>query len=214
MRADAQACVLALWLLAAAPVAPAAPPPPDQALRQTTERIQASIRQNHAAYRADPARFRRMVDEMVVPSFDQQAIGRLVLGRHWRGASDAQRRRFVAAFRNSLVYSYADALLEYHDTVRAQWKPARVAADAGEATVDVDLLRPAGPPVPLGFAVRRVDDEWKIYDVTVEGVSLAAAFRSQFAAEIGKNGLEALIQRLERGGPPPLEGPVRREPAG
>ena len=176
--------------------------PPDQTIREATEKLQAQIKQHRAEYQSNSGKFYAMVDEVVVPHFDQKYIGQLVLGRNWRGASEDQRKRFISAFKNSLVHSYADALLEYADTVKADWKPVRAANDANEASVNANLVRKDGPPIQIGFSVRLVDNGWKVYDVVVDGISLAANFRSQFGVEIKKNGLDALIKRLEGGGAP------------
>jgi phospholipid transport system substrate-binding protein len=174
--------------------------PPDQEVREATDQLQSLIRQNYDDYKKHPDKFYAMVDKIVVPHFDQKYIGQIVLGRAWRSASEPQRARFVAAFKNSLVHSYADALLENYNTVKAVWKPVHLAADASDATVNAELQRQQGPPIQLGFSVHRVDNDWKIYDVVVDGVSLAANFRSQFAAEIKGKGIDGLTQRLESGG--------------
>jgi phospholipid transport system substrate-binding protein len=186
---------LAIFGVQAASVAP------DQAIRQATDQLQANIQQHRAEYTGDSAKFYKMVDELVVPHFDTQAIGRAVLGRHWREASEDQRQRFVNAFKNSLVHSYADALLKYADTVKMNWKPARP-PQGKEARVEAEILRQQGPPIPLAFKVDEVNNDWKIYDVEIDGVSLGMTFRSQYSAEIKKNGLDPLIARLESGGKP------------
>jgi phospholipid transport system substrate-binding protein len=180
----------------------AAPPPPDQTIREATEKLQSLIKQNRDEYKSNSAKFYKMVDEVVVPRFDTRHIGQLVLGRHWRAASEDQRKRFVAAFKHSLVYSYADALLEYYDTVKVDWKPARLPADARDTSVHSTITRQNGPPIELGFSVNLINGDWKIYDVVVDGISLASNFRTQFSAEIKQNGLDALIKRLESGGKP------------
>jgi phospholipid transport system substrate-binding protein len=177
-------------------------PPPDQEIRQTTEQLQAAIREHKAEYQGDSGKFYAMVDQIILPHFDTRAIGKLVLGANWKQASDAQRERFIKAFKNSLTYSYADALLKYADTVKADWKPLKMAPDAAEATVNAELMRPAGPPIAIGFSVHQADNAWKVYDVTVDGISLGVNFRQQFNAEIKANGLDALIARLEGGGKP------------
>ncbi len=61
------------------------------------------------------------------------------------------------------------------------------------------LTRKNGPPVQLAFAMREVDGAWKIYDTTIENLSLITSIRSQYAVEVQKNGLEALIKRVEAG---------------
>jgi phospholipid transport system substrate-binding protein len=192
-----------MTLLFAVSGAQAANIAPDQSVRAATDELQANIKQHRGEYTNDSAKFYKMVDETVVPHFDTKAIGQQVLGRNWRQASDEQRTRFVSAFKNSLVHSYADALLKYSDSVKLDWKASRApAADAKETTVQADLVRQQGPPIPLGFSVHDVDNDWKIYDVVIDGVSLGMTFRSQFNQEIKTNGLDGLISRLEKGGKP------------
>ena len=176
--------------------------PPDEEVRQTTDRLRTLIQQHHDEYKAKPATFYQVVDREVVPHFDQRYIGQIVLGRSWRAASEAQRARFISAFKSALVHSYADALLDNYNIVQANWKPVHLAPGATETTVNAELTRPSGPPVQLGFSVHKVGDAWKVYDVIVDSVSLATNFRSQFAEEIRAKGLDALIQRLESGGKP------------
>ena len=175
---------------------------PDQAIKQTTTELRSQIKQHHAEYEKDSAKFYQLVDQVVLPRFDIEYISKLVLGKHWKSASEAQRTRFRAAFKNNLVHSYANALLQYYDTVSEQWRPLQAAAGASDVSVRVDIKRADGPPLQLVFAVHKISEDWKVYDVTVNGVSLATNFRTQFGAEIQQHGLDALIQRLESGDKP------------
>ncbi len=170
---------------------------PDQAIRETTDRLRAMIDSNRAVYRADSEKFFREVETVVVPRFDTRYIGQIILGPHWRSASESQRTRFITAFKNNLVHSYAGAMLEHADTVELKWKPVHMAPAAKDATVGVDLIRKGGPPIPIKFSVHQVGTEWKVYDVSIDSISLATSFRSQFNPEIRKNGIEGLIKRLE-----------------
>jgi phospholipid transport system substrate-binding protein len=187
-----------LGLLLSCLAVAAAAEPPEQAIRATTERVRAQIEANRAAYEADATRFQREIEGELLPGFDTRYIGQLVLGPHWRTASETQRARFIEVFKNYLVRNYAGALLHYADTVELAWKSTRVAEDADNATVRVDLMRRDKPPVPIALSVRRVDGQWKVYDVSVEGVSLATNFRGQFNTIIRRDGLDALIARLEQ----------------
>lgn len=193
--------LLPLLLVLGMGSAQAAPTPPDTAVKDTTEQMRALIRQNHASYSRDRAVFYQAVEETLTPRFDVRYIGQLVLGKNWRGASEEQRNRFTNAFKNSLIRSYADALLENYDSVDAEWQPLRLAPDANDATVRAKLIRKNAPPMNLSFAMRIASDgEWKVYDVIIENLSLVTNFRSQFNAEIKKSGLDGLIQRIEGGG--------------
>jgi phospholipid transport system substrate-binding protein len=189
-------------LLACMATGHAAPTPPDEVVKGAVTRVQDLIAKNHVKYRADMPAFYQMVDREVVPLFDVRFIAQLVLGRPWRDASDEQRARFAEAFKNMLIRSYANAMLEYQDSVKVEWKPLRMAPDAKDTTVFSALQRDGKPPVPVGFVMRlsgKDSPQWKIYDITVENISLVTNFRGQIAAEVKKSGLDAVIARLEKG---------------
>ena len=191
------AAFAALACLATA--AHAAPTPPDEVVKTTTERLQKEIAAREKEFRADPKKLNAFVDEVIVPKFDTKYIAQLILARHWKQASDDQRKRFQAAFKDMLVNSYANALVEYHTQVKAEWQPLRMAPDATDVTVNSRLLREGKPPLPIGFAMRLKDGEWKVYDIVIENLSLVTSFRGQINSEIKRTSLDALIQRLESG---------------
>lgn len=177
----------------------AAPVPPDEVVKGTTEQLQKEIAARESEFRADPARLYAYVDQVVVPKFDTKYIAQLILARHWKNASDEQRKRFQAAFKDMLVHSYANALVEYHTQVKAEWQPLRMAPDATDVTVTSRLLREGKPPLPIGFAMRLKDGEWRVYDIVIENLSLVTSFRGQINSEIKRTSLDALITRLESG---------------
>ncbi len=186
---------------AAAPAAAAqaAAVAPDQIVRETTEHMRDLIRQNHDRYVAHQDEFYKIVDEQLVPHFDVKSITQSVLGRNSRAATDDQKKRFSDAFKLMLIRSYADTLLRNYDSAKADWQPLRLTPDVTDTTVHATLTRANGQPVQLGFAMHKVDDDWKVYDVTVEAISLVTNFRSQVNAEIKRAGLDDLIARMEKG---------------
>jgi len=187
-------------LFAAAAAAMAAPVPPDEVVKATTEQLQAEISKREKEFRADKRTLYAYVDQVIVPKFDSRYIAQLILARHWKTASDDQRKRFEQAFKQMLVNSYADALVEYHNDVKAEFMPLRMPPDAKDVTVQSRLIRNSGkPPVPIGFAMRLKDGEWKVYDIIIENLSLIQSFRGQVNSEIKRTGLDALIQKLEAG---------------
>lgn len=172
---------------------------PDQAVRATTEKLQALIKAHYDEYRANPEKFYKTVDEVVVPRFDVPYITRLVLAQNYRTATEAQRTRFSEAFKNMLIRSYANALLDNYDSVKVEWLPVRMAPDAKDAVVNTTLERDVGKPYAIGFRVHLVDGDWKIYDISVENISLVTNFRAQLSSEVRKSGLDAVIARMENG---------------
>jgi phospholipid transport system substrate-binding protein len=191
--------VAAFAAMVAVPTAHAAPVPPDEVVKTTTERLQKEIGAREKEFKADQGKLYAFVDEVIVPKFDTKYIAQLILARHWKQASDEQRKRFQAAFKDMLVHSYANALVEYHTSVKAEWQPLRMAPDATDVTVNSRLIREGKPPLPIGFAMRLKDGEWKVYDIVIENLSLVTSFRGQVNSEIKRTSLDALIQRLEAG---------------
>lgn len=173
--------------------------PPDELVKTVTAELRADIAEHQAEYKANPEALSTLVDEKVVPHFDVPRISRLVLGLHGRKATPEQLERFGNAFKNMLFQSYATALVDYHDSVEIEWKPLRMAADATRATVQSTLIRKDAPPVPIGFVMHKSDAGWKVFDITVENISLVNNFRAQLNGEISKNGLDAVIEKLEGG---------------
>ncbi|MGQ0587066.1 MAG: MlaC/ttg2D family ABC transporter substrate-binding protein [Gammaproteobacteria bacterium] len=184
---------------ALATVSTAAPVPPDEVVKTTTERLQQEIAVREKEFKADQGKLYAFVEEIIVPKFDTKYIAQLILARHWKGASNDQRKRFQAAFKDMLVHSYANALVEYHTAVKPEWQPLRMAKDATDVTVNSRLLREGKPPLPIGFAMRLKDGEWRVYDIVIENLSLVTSFRGQINSEIKRSSLDALIQRLESG---------------
>lgn len=172
---------------------------PDEIVRTTSEKLSQTIRDRHAEFKAKPAVYYAVVEDIVVPRFDLRYIAQLILARNWKEANDDQRERFQIAFKNMLIRSYANTLLDFNDSVKPEWQPLRLLPEDTDVTVKSRLLRKTGPPVAIGFAMRLKNDEWKVYDITVESISLVSSFRSQAAAEIKKVGIDGLIQKLEKG---------------
>jgi phospholipid transport system substrate-binding protein len=119
-----------------------------------------------------------------------------VLGKHWRTATAAQRKRFIEAFYGTLMSDYGDAILEF-TADRLRILPFRGDPAADTATVRTEVKRDDGTPVPVNYSLRRTAQGWKAWDVTIEGISYVKNFRTDFGAEVDQKGLDELIQRLE-----------------
>jgi phospholipid transport system substrate-binding protein len=149
-----------------------------------------------AEFRKDPAKLRALVERTLLPNFDVDHSARLVLGKHWRTATPAQRQRFIDAFYGSLMTNYGDAMLEFTgDRIRVL--PSTVAPDATSAVVRTEVKRSNGQKIPVNYSLRKTEQGWKAWDVVIEGISYVKSFREDFGAEIDQKGIEAVIQRLE-----------------
>jgi phospholipid transport system substrate-binding protein len=151
---------------------------------------------NRDAMRKDPKLIRQLVDVHFLPSFDTEYAAALVLGKHWRTATPDQRKRFVAAFYQSLLQNYGEALVDFTSD-RLTIQPYRGNPDDKTATVRTEVRRDNGSRVPVNFSMRKTNAGWKAYDVTIEGISYVKSFRTDFGSEVDQKGLDAVIKRLE-----------------
>ncbi len=190
--------ILGFGLAAQVAAAPAAATP-DTALKGTTEQLQKLIQANYKAYRADLPKFYRAVDEVVVPRFDVPYIAQLVLASNYKAATADQRSRFAAAFKNMMVRAYANAMLDNYNSIQIDWLPVRLGENDKTALVNTTMKSDSGKAYAIGFRVRNVDNDWKVFDIAVENISLITNFRTQLNAEIKKNGLDSVIERMEKG---------------
>jgi phospholipid transport system substrate-binding protein len=168
-------------------------------VKTATEQLQNEIKKHQAEFKADPNKFYSVVDRVATPNFDLPYITQLILGKHGRSASPEQKQRFQAAFKDMLIRSYANALLEYGAQVKTEWLPMRMAAGAEETTVQSKVIRPSGAPVPMGFTMHKVGEDWKIYDITVDNISLITGFRGQVTSAIKNSSLDDVIKQFEQG---------------
>jgi phospholipid transport system substrate-binding protein len=126
---------------------------------------------------------------------DLPLIARLVLGRHWRAASPAQRAAYLDAFRTYALDSLAARFSRLGSGVGLTLAE-RCVADGEDALVPTEVTLPnRAEPVRIEWRVRRRDG-YRLIDVTIEGVSLVVSNRSEFDAVVGREGLEALIAQL------------------
>lgn len=182
-------------VLAAPPAAPPGPPPQELIEKAARSMLQA-LDAERESLRRDPSRARRLVDEILLPHFDTDYAARLVLGRHWRAATPEQRQRFTDAFYQSLLRTYGASIADF-TADRLTMLPFRGDLVSGRAIVRTEVRRDDGTRVPVFYTLRATPAGWKVWDVTIEGISWVRNFRNDVGAEVEQRGLEALIVRLE-----------------
>jgi len=132
-------------------------------------------------------------------NFAVPAIGQFVLGRYWRDASAEERAEYLRLFEDLIVVTYVDRFSRYSgETLKIN--RAVTDPDSGDVVVYSEISRSGGPPVQVGWRVRRADRTFKIIDVIVEGVSMGQTQRSDFSSVIRNNGgsLDALLAEMRR----------------
>jgi len=136
-----------------------------------------------------------VIDKILLPRFDRRYAAQLVLGRHWRTATAAQRDKFIDVFYGSLLRKYADGVLEFNQD-RVDLLPFRDDEAKERVTVKSIVQLDDGTKVPVNYGMVRRDAGWLMFDVTIEGISYVRNFRTELNAEIQAKDLDAVIARL------------------
>jgi phospholipid transport system substrate-binding protein len=126
--------------------------------------------------------------------FDWEEMARRALGPHWQARSEAERAEFVALFRDLIEYSYASKI-ETYSGERVAFAGDVVEGDL--ATVRTRLATRQGKEVPVDYRMSRRDSRWRIYDISIEGVSMVANYRTQFNQIIRASSYEELVRKLK-----------------
>lgn len=186
-------CWLALLLLVS--MSASASTDPLDLVRETSDQCLSEILSRKTELTESPGRIYALVEDIVLPRFDFDRMSRLVLGKFWRQASDRERQEFIREFRQLLVRTYGTALLQFSGQ-EIKYLPMRMAPDATETTVNTEVKNPGAPSIPIDYSLYLVGDEWKVYDVTIDGVSLVSNYRTSFNAEVRRYTLAGLIEKL------------------
>ena len=149
----------------------------------------------------DPAldnqqKFDRLVVLLDGP-IDLEIIARLILGRHWRSASETQRAEYIELFRAFALDNLASRLHVY-DGQDFEIVGAR-AVNERDAVVATRVTGAGRQPLKVDWRVRdRGNGDLVAIDVVIEGVSLIVTQRSEFSAVIERSGIDGLLAELRQ----------------
>ena len=186
--------IAAAAIAALASVAQAATDP-RSLVQTTTDTVMERVRAEHEVLRQNPEQIFTLVNEVVFPHFDFPRISQWVLGKYWKEAGEAEREEFILEFRRLLVRTYSNALLEFYNS-SITYGDVEQKPGGKTATVVTSISSDDSSAVPIKFRLHSNDGPWKVFDVSVDGVSLVSTYRASFAAEIRKSGITGLIATL------------------
>jgi phospholipid transport system substrate-binding protein len=169
---------------------------PLETVRHTTDEVVTRVKNEKDNLRGDPTKMYHLVSEMIFPHFDFGVMSQFVLGEQWKTAEEAKRAAFVEQFGKLLVRTYAAALLEYSDQTINYPDPGPQPANTKTAIVKQDIAQPSGAVMPVVYRLHNKAGEWKVFDVSVDGVSLVKTYRSSFTSIIKEGGIDRLIANL------------------
>lgn len=173
---------------------------PQQVVQSIIDQLGNALDGHREELRKNPEQLIQVIDQILLPHFDIDYASLLVLGRHAREATPAQRERFSRAFYNSITHRYAEGLLNYTKG-KVKILPFEGDLNAKRTVVRTEVLLDDGKSLSVDYVFRKTSSgDWKAYDVVIEGISYVTNYRNQVDAEIQKEGIEGLIKRLETEG--------------
>ena len=168
---------------------------PEQLIEQTGNEMLNALQQQREDIKQNPRLVYALADDIVLPHFDTQRMSALVLGKYWRKATDEQKSQFPNEFRKLLLRTYATAMAEYSDE-KIVVLPVRKQSDENESKVRTEIQRGTGPAIPVAYRLHKTAGGWKVYDISIDGISLLSNYRRNFVREVRRNGVGGLMKKL------------------
>jgi phospholipid transport system substrate-binding protein len=172
---------------------------PSQMVLDNSRRVLATIEKRRAEFTKNRGALRQFIDSEFNTMFDRDYAARQVLGRHGRGASNADVKLFADALANNLMQRYGSSLIDFNTELRVRIKSETALPRGLGVKVSSELLRSGGEPIPVDYLMRRSGSSWKVFDVMVEGVSFVQTFRQQFDNELQRKSIRQVAADLRSG---------------
>jgi phospholipid transport system substrate-binding protein len=168
--------------------------PPQQVIQHSADELQTTLQKPE--YKGDFKKATQFVDGIIEPHVDFDRVSMLILGKYWKTATQQQKERFKKEFRMLLVRTYTTAFTEY-----ANWKirylPLQMKPEDKKVMVRTEILQDGAQPVAVNYRMVFTQNDWKVYDVLIEGISLLQNYRASFTDEVARTGsLDQLISHL------------------
>jgi phospholipid transport system substrate-binding protein len=163
---------------------------PTAVVQRTTDAVLAVLADK--SLNADQKRHK--IEDIVYAHFDFTTLSKLVLARNWKKLNPEQQTQFIDEFKRHLSLTYGRNVENYNN------ERAEITGDreepGGDWTVKTKIVRPNAADILVDYRLRKEDDDWRVIDVIIEGVSLVANYRSQFQEIVSNDGPVKLIEML------------------
>ena len=158
------------------------------------------VKNNQDKYDKDPNYLSELVTNIVFPLVDVNRFSKIAMGRHWKLASESQQIAFTNALRTTLISSYSKSLILLVRVSKVEFLPNQMATTGKKKKyykIPSKLTFESGEtPLSIIYVVHHSDDKWLIFDLIIDGLSIARQLRSSYDKEISETGIEAVIARM------------------
>ena len=169
---------------------------PDELVRKLAAEMTQAVRNDPELQNPGSLKISDFVQKNIVPRFDFERITQIAMGRNWAKASPAEQKQIIIEFGKLLTRTYSNAIASLKD-LDVEVKTTRVTTATVDVTVKTQMIgRPQ--PVAIDYGLINGQGGWKVYDVTVEGISLVAAYRDEFNGLVSSSGVQGVIDALKK----------------
>ncbi|GHD75556.1 organic solvent ABC transporter [Luteimonas padinae] len=172
---------------------------PSKLVLDNSQRILSTLDSRRAEFTADRSKLQAFIAGEFDQMFDREYSARQVLGRHGRGADDADVKVFADALADSLMRRYGSSLLDFNTRLRVRVKSETPLPRGLGVKVSSEMLRQGGEPIPVDYLMRQTPAGWRVFDVMVEGVSFVQTFRQQFDTPLSRKSIRDVAADLRAG---------------
>ena len=168
---------------------------PEELVKKVTADVLDTVKSDKQLQAGDRRKVLLLAEQKILPHVDFREATQLAVGKIWHTATPQQQERLVNEFRSMLVRIYSNAIDVYRgQTLKVL--PVRLPPGATEIVVRNQYIREGRPPVAVEYAMKKGAEGWKIYDISIEGVSLVLTYRAEFEQVSRISGVDGLIKRL------------------
>jgi len=175
-------------------VAPATAGEPTDQLKSSIDQVIKVLEDPALKAEGSTQKRRAAIREVAGETFDFGEAARRSLGKHWQGLSEQEREEFTGLFADLLERGYIARIEEYSGEKIVY---AGDNVDAGAATVKTKFTMKDGTEIPVDYRMLRKGERWRVYDISVEGLSLVGNYRGQFSKIIETSSYQDLVRKMK-----------------
>jgi len=166
---------------------------PTDEIKQTTDKILSILTNPSLKGSSKTAEREKLIRQAIDERFDWEEMARRSLARYWDQRTDEEKKEFVRLYSDLLERTYMDKV-EGYSGEKVTYEGESV--DNGYAVVRVKIVTKKNTDIRVHYRLKRIENKWLVYDVSIEGVSLVNNYRTQFNSIILKSSYENLVKRL------------------
>jgi len=170
---------------------------PDTLVEETAQEVLKIIKRDKDTLSGNKEKILSLVKSKILPHFNFTRMTRLAMGKNWSKASPQQQQELEKAFRTLLVRTYYKALAVYSDhTIKVS--PVKNMAGKTDTTVKTEVIPSNGQAISINYSMGKTNNAWKVYDITVAGISLVINYRGTFNSKIRSGGVKGPLKALNK----------------